>query len=280
MSEIIDRMKLDLEMRGRSPLTIDAYLRTARALENFHGKAASELGEAEVRAFLRDVIERAKEAPRSLTVRIAALRALFGVTLGRPEVTASLAFPKKPKRLPHIITHADVAALIENAESLRTRCQIMAGYGAGLRISEVRNLQPGDIDSKRGVIVVRAGKGNKDRLAPLPERLLLALRDYWRQTRPTGPWLFPGLDPTKPMSKHAITDAFNRARYLAGLKPPVRFHSLRAAFATHLLEGGADILAIQALLGHTNLSTSLAYLRVRANHLKAIGNPLDRLPPA
>ena len=199
---------------------------------------------------------------------------------GRAEATASLAFPRKPKRLPHIITHVDVTALIDAAESLRTRCQIMAGYGAGLRISEVRNLQPGDIDSKRGAIVVRAGKGNKDRVAPLPERLLLTLRDYWRQTRPAGPWLFPGLDPAKPMSKHAITNAFNRTRYLAGLTPPCRFPSLRAAFATHLLEGGADILAIQGLLGHSNLSSSLSYLRVRANHLKAIGNPLDRLASA
>jgi len=281
MSEIIDRMKLDLEMRGRSPATVETYLRTARALEAFHRKSAAELGEAEVRAFMRHLVDRAKEGPQALCVRIAALRMLFVNTLGRPEATATLAYPKKAKRLPpHILTQADVNGLLDAAESLRVRCWIMAGYGAGLRISEVRALRPGDIDSKRGVVMVRKGKGNKDRMAPLPERLLLELREYWRQTRPPGPWLFPGLDPSKPMSKHAITNAFNRARFLAGLKPPVRFHSLRHAFATHLLEGGADILAIQALLGHANFSTSLAYLRVRANHLKAIGNPLDRLPPA
>jgi site-specific recombinase XerD len=281
MSEVIDRMRLDLQMRGRSPLTIATYLRTARALEEFHGKAASDLGEAEVRAFVAHLVARAKEGPQALCVRIAALRMLYVNTLGRPEVTATLAYPKKPKRLPpHILTQADVNALLEAAESLVVRCWIMAGYGSGLRISEVRNLQPGDIDSKRGVVMVRHGKGNKDRVAPLPQRLLLDLREYWRQARPTGPWLFPGLDPSKPVSKHAITNAFNRARFLAGLKPPVRFHSLRHAFATHLLEGGADILAIQALLGHANFTTSLAYLRVRAKHLEAIGNPLDRLPPA
>ncbi len=135
MSETIDRMKLDLELRGRSPLTIYAYLRTARALEQFHGKAAADLGEADVRAYLRHVIEQAKEAPQSLHVRVAALRTLFGITLGRPEVTATLAYQKKPKRLPpHIITQADIHALLHAAESVRLRCWIMAGYGGGLRV--------------------------------------------------------------------------------------------------------------------------------------------------
>lgn len=274
---ILDRMEIDLRMRGRSPNTIDTYMRCVRGLVDFSGRSPADLDEDVLRAFVTHLLDERKLGPNALTCHIAALKFLYNVTLRRPEPTASLAYPKKPKRLPRILSHAEVVALIDSSETRRTRCMIMAGYGAGLRISEVRALQPCDIDSKRNVIIVRGGKGNKDRVAPLPELLLANLRDYWREARPEGPWLFPGTNPSRPLSKHAITNAFNRARFLAGLTRPIRFHSLRHAFATHLLEAGADILAIQALLGHANLSTSLAYLRVRADHLLDVGNPLDRL---
>jgi integrase/recombinase XerD len=204
----------------RSDNTIDAYLRFVRALQRFHERPLDELGEAEVRAFLEYMLTEHKLQPRSLTGYIAAFKFLYATVLRRPEVTATLAFPKKTKRLPRILSHSEVLALIDSAETLRTRAYIMLGYGSGLRMSEVRHLQPQDIDSRRGVIVVRGGKGNKDRIAPLPERTLATLREYWRETRPQGPWLFPGVDPSKPMSKHAIGDRFNRARFLAGLSAP------------------------------------------------------------
>ena len=280
MHEIVHRMELELKLRNRSDNTIDAYLRFVRALQRFHDRPLDELGEAEVRAFLEYMLTEHKLQPRSLTGYIAAFEFLYATVLRRPEVTATLAFPKKTKRLPRILSHSEVLALIDSAETLRTRAYIMLGYGSELRMSEVRHLQPQDIDSRRGVIVVRGGKGNKDRIAPLPERTLATLREYWRETRPQGPWLFPGVDPSKPMSKHAIGDRFNRARFLAGLSAPVRFHSLRHAFATHLLEAGVDILAIQALLGHSNLQTSLVYLRTRADHLLAVGNPLEPTSPS
>ena len=277
MHEIVHRMEMDLKLRNRSDNTIDAYLRFVRALERFHGRPLDELGEAEVRAFLEYLLVEHKIKPRSLVGYVSAFKFLYGTVLKRPEVTASLAFPKKTKSLPRILSHAEIVALIDSAETLRTRAYILLGYGSGLRMSEIRHLQPRDIDSKRGVIVVRAGKGNKDRIAPLPERTLTTLRDYWREEKPKGEWLFPGVDPSKPMSKHAIGDRFNRTRFLAGLSAPIRFHSLRHAFATHMLEAGVDILAIQALLGHARLQTSLVYLRTRADHLLAVGNPLDRL---
>jgi site-specific recombinase XerD len=277
MHEIVHRMMMELKLRNRSDATIDAYRRFALALGRFHDRPLDELGEAEVRAFLEYLLTEHKLHPRSLVGHISAYKFLYGTILGRPEVTASLAFPKKTKSLPRILSHAEILALIDCAETVRTRAFIMLGYGSGLRMSEVRNLQPRDIDSKRGVIVVRAGKGSKDRIAPLPERTLATLREYWLEERPKGPWLFPGAAPEKPMSKHTIGDRFNRTRFLAGLSAPVRFHSLRHSFATHMLEAGVDILAIQALLGHARLQTSMVYLRTRADHLLAVGNPLDRL---
>ena len=277
MGALRDQMETYLKLKGRSPATIDTYLRGARAFAAFHMKPPSEMGEPEVRAFLVHLTDERKLAARSLATYIAALKVLYRDVLGRPEVVAWVPWPKKPKTLPTILTPGEVAQLLVAADSARTQAMIMTGYGAGLRMSEVRHLRPGDIDSKRGVLWVRLGKGRKDRLAPLPPRLLRQLRDYWRLTRPVGPWLFPGQDPAKPLSKNGANRQFRRAVALSGITRPIRFHNLRASFATHLMEGGTDLPTIQALLGHARLNTSMVYLRVRAEHLKSVQSPLEGL---
>ena len=142
MHEIVHRMMMDLKLRNRSDNTIDAYRRFVLALERFHERPLDELGEADVRAFLEYLLTEHKLQPRSLVGHISAFKFLYGTVLGRPEVTASLAFPKKTKSLPRILSHAEVLALIDSAETLRTRAYIMLGYGSGLRMSEVRHLQP------------------------------------------------------------------------------------------------------------------------------------------
>jgi len=277
MGELRDRMEMSLKLAGRSPLTIDTYLRRAKAFAAFHMRPPAEMGEEEVRAFLAHLTDERGLGPNGLRGYIAALKYLYGEVLGRAEVTAWIPWPKKPKRLPTILTQDEVARLILFAGSPRTRAMIMAGYGAGLRASEVRHLRVQDVDSARGVLWVRNGKGAKDRIAPLPGRLLHQLRDYWRQVRPPGPWLFPGQSEDKPLSKTAMNNHFRRAVARAGIERPIVFHNLRHSFATHLMETGTDLPSIQVLLGHTRLKTSMAYLRVRADHLKAITSPLERL---
>lgn len=277
MGELRDRMEMNLKLAGRSPLTIDTYLRCAKAFTAFHMRPPAEMGEEEVRAFLAHLTDDRGLGPDGLRGYIAALKYLYGEVLGRPEVTAWIPWPKKPKRLPTILTQDEVARLIQFAGSPRTRTMIMAGYGSGLRVSEVRHLRARDIDSARGVLWVRNGKGAKDRIAPLPGRLLHQLRDYWRRVRPPGPWLFPGQSGDKPLSKTATNNHFRRAVVLAGIERPIVFHNLRHSFATHLMETGTDLPSIQVLLGHARLKTSMAYLRVRADHLKAITSPLERL---
>jgi len=145
-----------------------------------------------------------------------------------------------------------------------------------LRVSEAVRLKPTAIDSRRMVIRVEAGKGRKDRYVMLSPRLLDILRDYWNRTHP-GEWLFPGDLPGEPITRFAVENACRQAREQSGIRRPVTPHSLRHAFAVHLLEAGTDLRTIQLLLGHSNLATTAKYLRIATNKVCATASPLDAL---
>ncbi len=149
-------------------------------------------------------------------------------------------------------------------------------YATGLRVSEAVRLKPVAIDSHRMVIRVEAGKGRKDRYVMLSLRLLELLREYWRRTHP-GEWLFPGDRPGEPITRFAVEHACREARARSGITRPVTPHSLRHAFAVHLLESGTDLRTIQLLLGHRNLSTTARYLRIATTTVCATAGPLDAL---
>jgi integrase/recombinase XerD len=153
----------------------------------------------------------------------------------------------------------------------------MTAYAAGLRISEVAHLKATDIDSQRMVIRVNQGKNRKDRYVMLSPRLLEILRTYWLDAHPRD-WLFPGDIPGHPISADAIRQACNRARQRSGIQKPITPHSLRHAFATHLLETGTDVRRIQLLMGHRSLSTTSRYLRIATSTVCATESPFDLLP--
>lgn len=280
-TDLFEKMKLMLAMLGRSQHTIDIYLRYAHHFAAFHqGRSPRDLGEPEVRAWFQHLLVEKHAEVELMRGHIAAVKFLYVRVLGRLDVVSWVPCPKKRKRLPTILAHEDISALIAAAPSLRMRAFIEAGYGAGLRVSEVRRLKPGDIDSKRGVLYLRETKGRKDRIAPLPERLLHTLRAYWCEYRPPGPWLFPGRPNTQPITRQAIYEDFRDTLLAAGMTRAIKFHALRHAFATHLLEEGVDLLTIQEMLGHAWLSSTQVYAHVRTDRMVAVGSPLDRLPGA
>ena len=164
---------------------------------------------------------------------------------------------------------------------MRYRVAIMAAYGAGLRVSEVVSLKVSDVDSKRMVIRVEQGKGKKDRYTLLSPRLLEVLRFWWRSTRPEGKdaLLFPAWRTGRHLSAATLQQACRDATKQAGLTKRVTPHSMRHAFATHLLENGTDIRVIQALLGHTRIETTARYTQVSPLLISQIHSPLDRLDP-
>ena len=149
-------------------------------------------------------------------------------------------------------------------------------YAAGLRISEAVALTAKDIDSARMVIVVRQGKGRKDRYVMLSEQLLAILRDYWKRAR-LQRLLFPGPDPERPITARSVQRACREAVRAAGLDPSVTVHTLRHCFATHLLEQGVDIRVIQDLLGHRHIMSTTKYARVAVNTIRQVQSPLELL---
>jgi site-specific recombinase XerD len=170
-----------------------------------------------------------------------------------------------------------VAALLRAPKNLKHEAMLTTLYAAGLRISEVAKLQVGDIDSERNVIYVRQAKGHRDRQVMLSPKLLATLRTYWQAYKPR-PWLFPGRDPTRPITTVAIFRICREAVQAAGIAKSVSPHSLRHAFATHLLESGTDLRTIQLLLGHRNLKTTSGYLHVSNLAIKSTVSPFDQLP--
>jgi site-specific recombinase XerD len=185
--------------------------------------------------------------------------------------------PKKPFRLPVILSRDEVTRLLEAVANLKHRTILTTAYAAGLRVSEATHLRVTDIDSQRMVLRVDQGKGHKDRYVMLSPRLLEAFRAYWRSERPCL-WLFPGDMPEQPITTGAVEAACQKARRAAGLTKPVTPHSLRHAFATHLLEAGTDVRTIQLLLGHRSLATTSRYLKVATSTVCATRSPLDWLP--
>ncbi len=185
--------------------------------------------------------------------------------------------PKRPQRLPVVLSPDEVLQFLACVPGPKHRAILTTCYAAGLRISEVLHLRPTDIDSRRMVIRVDQGKGQKDRYVMLSSQLLELLRAWWRAERPT-PWLFPGDRPGQAISKDAVEQACQKARRRCGIPKPITPHLLRHAFAVHLLEAGTDVRTIQLLLGHRSLATTARYLRIATIKVCATRSPLDWLP--
>ena len=188
------------------------------------------------------------------------------------------------RTLPIILSREEVSRLLDAAKNLKHQTALSVAYGAGLRVSEVMALKVGDIDSQRMLLRVEQGKGQKDRYALLPPLLLERLRTWWRFARAQGKvlpggYLFPGLDPVDSMSTRQLNRAVHEAALAARIDKRVSMHSLRHAFATHLLEQGENIRTIQVLLGHKKLETTALYTHVATETLRKVLSPLESSRP-
>jgi integrase/recombinase XerD len=242
------------------------------------GRSPDKLGPEHIRAYQIYLTNEKKLAPASIHVAVAGLRFFYRVTLKKEWTFREvLPLPKKPQKLPVILSPEEVLHFLGCVEHIRHRVILTICYAAGLRISEAVRLMPTDIDSRRMVIRVVQGKGQKDRYVMLSARLLEILRSYYKAVRPKD-WLFPGSQPGQPITKDAVEEACRKAHRASGLAKPVTPHSLRHAFAVHLLESGTDVRTIQLLLGHRSLATTARYLRIATNKVCSTSSPLDLLP--
>lgn len=276
MTPLRQRMLEDLQIRRYSPTTIRIYLHWIAEFARHFGKPPDRLGAEHIRQYQLFLIKEKKVSRPTFVQVVCALRFFYTHTLNRKISMERIPFPRRERKLPLILSRAEVQALIEAASSLRQRTVLAIMYGSGLRVSEVAQLKVTAIDSTRQVLWVRGGKGRKDRQTLLPAKLLELLRCYWRNQRPSD-WLFPSAHSDGPISAKAIYLACRKAARTAGLNKAIHPHSLRHAFATHLLEAGVNLRTIQILLGHANLETTARYLHVADVSVRSTQSPLDVL---
>lgn len=278
MGRLRDRMAEDLALSRRSARTTESYLWAARRFAAYFMRSPEDMGEEEVRTFLLYLQVERRLSAASIRLHRAALRFLYTVTLSRPEVTAAIPCPRMVLPPFDVPTPDEVKRLLDAvADRPLYRALLGVTYACGLRLSEVIALRPGDIDAARGLLHVRRGKGDKGRSVMLGDKLLGELRDYWRLTRPRSPWLFPGARPGAHISRSAVQRCVRDAAKAAQLKRRVTVHSLRHAFATHLLEIDPDVRKLQVLLGHADLKTTQRYLHVASQRIQRTISPYDGL---
>jgi site-specific recombinase XerD len=278
MTTLRERMIEDMRIRNLAPNTQVSYLQQVSLFARYFAKSPNVLGREEIRAYQVYLTEEKKLSPRSITIAVSALRFLYKVTLRREwNLEEIIPAPKQPQKLPVILSPEEVLEFLSCVRGHNHRTILTCCYAAGLRISEVVALDVSHIDSRRMMIRVQQGKGQKDRYVMLSPKLLEILREWWRRDR-SQHWLFPGNIPGRHISPDAVEHACQEAHRLCRLAKPITPHSLRHAFAVHLLEQGTDVRTIQLLLGHRSLATTARYLRIATTKVCSTTSPLDLLP--
>ncbi len=278
MTELRRRMLQDMAMKGLQLKTQDIYAECISHLARFFRRSPELLNQEDLRGWVRHLMDRGLSSQR-LRQHFAAMRLLYGKTLGRPQDVAFVTWPRDAQKLPDVLGADEVELLLGALHTpiYRVFCTLL--YATGLRLGEALALETTDVDKARGIIRVRKGKGRKERLVMLSPRLYAVLRSYWAQERPPAPYLFSTDKTGRPISRDAIRKAMRIAAKAAGLEQRrITPHLLRHSFATHLLENGTDLRTIQVLLGHSNILSTVRYARVSTGLISRAQSPLERLP--
>jgi integrase/recombinase XerD len=279
MTPLRKRMLEDMQIRNLSPHTIDGYLRYVAQFAKHFKTSPDRLGPEHLRTYQLHLLQ--QEVSEGIFIQtVCALRFLYEKTLHRPWTVDYIPYPKKPKKLPVILSRDEVQAVIRAPRHLKHRIILATLYTTGLRVSELCQLQGTDIDSGRMVVLVRQGKGKRDRQVGLSPDLLPLRRRYWKLYGLQS-WLFPGPRVSEPITRSGVEFICKKAGQTAQIKKAIYPHLLRHTYATHLLEAGMDLRSIQLLLGHASLRSTSIYLHVANPALQTTKSPLGTLalPP-
>ncbi len=283
MTTLIQRMREELVRRHYAESTIRSYLHTIEDFRRFAQRRLDHLGPDDIRRYQVYLLEERKLDLGTASNYAAALRFFYVKTLKRPDLKEEMPYPlgvKHKRRLPVILSQEEVTRVIDSSKNLFHYAMLLTMYSAGLRRSELCRLKVSNIDSQRMMLRVERGKGDVDREVPLGQKLLETLREYWRWMRPQT-YLFPGTADgwraDKPITSKVVWEAVQCAAKRAGIEKRVSPHTLRHCFATHMLEGGADLRTIQVLMGHKDIEATARYLHVSTKRLQAATNPLEKI---
>ncbi|MFN3530249.1 MAG: tyrosine-type recombinase/integrase [Bacteroidia bacterium] len=266
-----------LRSQRYSENTVKTYTEAlAVYLRFYQHRAPDSLGLAELQAFNHDYIIKHKYSFSYQNQVINAIKLYYGKVLGRQWETDAIERPRRPQRLPHVLSEAEVKRMLQLTTNLKHLNMLKLTYGCGLRCGELLALQWRDIDWNRSILWVRGGKGNKDRMVPLPQSLQQALQQY-RTAYETETYVFEGQSKGTPYDARSFQLVFKQACRRAGINAKATLHWLRHSYATHLLEQGTDLRYIQVLLGHKSSKTTELYTWVTKPAFDRLKSPLDSL---
>lgn len=265
-----------MKIKRYSQNTIRTYSSVLNTFFQFYkNEKPKSITEEQIRKYMLHLVEYRDVTAVYQRQVVNAIKFYYEKVLGKTLHPMNVQRPKKPKKLPVVLSEKEVTVLLAQVVNLKHKCILFTIYSAGLRRSEVLNLKLTDIDSERNCIVVRAGKGQQDRNTLLSKKLLSLLRTYFKQYRPKE-YLFEGVNGGK-YSITSVRKIFHKALAKSGIKKEAHLHTLRHSFATHLLERGTDLRYIQSLLGHSSSKTTEIYTHITTKGFENISSPLDEL---
>lgn len=276
VSPLRKKMLVQMRVRHFSERTEESYLHAIEQLYKYYLRMPDQLTRDEVVVFLEHCVTVRKLSRSTVNVYFQACRFLYEQVLRRERLKFCLPRRARPKTRPQILSPEECQRLINAPDNLKHKALLHMAYGSGLRVSEVVHLKPKHIESDRMMVYVQAGKGHKDRYTLLSQSALDLLREYWRAYRPSA-WLFYGRDPELPLSSASAQQVYYQALAKSGVRRVGGIHTLRHCFATHLMENGLDIYALQRLMGHSGIKTTCTYMHVREERLRQTVSPLDLL---
>lgn len=277
--EIIEKLRKDMELRGRDPSSIKDYMTKIRLYQDYYDKPADELSIDDIRDYLHHLLTEKKLSASTVNAYNSAFRFVYGVTLDITLNYKKLTRVPQTRRLPQLFTRDEISKIIENAGNLRNKAMFMLAYGSGLRLSEITGLKVTDVESEQSRIFIQHGKGDRDRYAMLPKVTLEILREYWLNCNPRPrDWLFEAPQVGGRYLSKTLDDAFRSALKRSGVKKRGSIHTLRHCFATHLYEDGHNLLALKKLLGHVRIDTTSWYTQLAESDVLKLKSPVDSLP--
>lgn len=257
--------------------TVKTYLGAMRVFLNFYNDVPiSSLNNQHIIKFNNDYILAKSLSNSYQNQTVNAIKKFFLIVENRNINIESIHRPQKEQKLPNVLSKEEVKSILDAPKNIKHKVMLCLIYACGLRRSELINLKPLEVDSKRNLLIIRQSKGNKDRMVPLSEKIIEMLREYYKAYRPKV-WLFEGQKAESQYSAKSLENVLKQSLLKAKIKKPVSLHWLRHSFATHLLENGTDLRYIQEILGHKSSKTTEIYTHVSTKNIQNIKSPFDDL---
>lgn len=284
VSPLRQRMIEDMDLKGFSVKTQLSYVRAVAALSKFYNRSPASLSDEELRHYFVHLKCKRKLARQTVTIALSGIKFFWETTLKRDFTVTGIPKPKRRKHMPVVLSRDEVRAILAKLEKPRFQACLKLIYACGLRLGEACRLTPTDIDSARGVVIIRNAKGATDRQVPIPAATVSLLREFWKTHR-NPRWLFPaqscGHRKGSPADRHIPLGAVQKAFKLALKDSPVRkaahVHTLRHSYATHLLEAGINLRLIQDWLGHRSPSTTSVYTHMTEQATSTAAQQVGRM---